>query len=69
LIQIPSAFACAQRVHELASAVGAPAFTVDPTQFTSIDGGGHLDSVSAQEYSRQLFAWLAQLPEFQKLFP
>jgi hypothetical protein len=30
LIQVPSSFACAQRVHEPAAAVGVPAFTVRP---------------------------------------
>jgi hypothetical protein len=69
LIQVPSALACAQRVHELASAIGVSSFTVDPTLFTSNDGGGHLDAVSARKYSTMLFAWLEQLPEFRELFP
>jgi hypothetical protein len=69
LIQVPSAFACAQRTHELATAIGVTSFTVDPVLFTSIDGGGHLDGVSARKYSTMLFTWLEQLPEFQKLFP
>jgi hypothetical protein len=69
LIQVPSSFACAERVHELASALGAPVFTVDPTQFTSYDGGGHLDRIGARKYSTMFFDWLAQLPEFQRLFP
>jgi hypothetical protein len=69
LIQVPSAFACAQRVHEIAAAVGVSSFTVDPTLFSNNDGGGHLDAVSARRYSTVLFAWLEQLPEFQRLFP
>jgi hypothetical protein len=69
LIQMPSSFACAQRVQELASGIAAPSFTVDATQFTSIDGGGHLDRISARKYSTMLFEWLEQLPEFQRLFP
>ena len=67
LIQVPSKFACAQRVQELASALKIPALTVDETQFTAIDNGGHLDSAGAQKYSNILFAWLEQLPEFQRL--
>jgi hypothetical protein len=69
LIQVPSSFACAQRVQELASGIAVPSFTVEATQFTSIDGGGHLDRISARKYSTMLFDWLAQLPEFQRLFP
>ena len=68
LIQVPSSFACAQRVHELAAAVGVPAFTVNQTQFSSSDGGGHLDQPSARKYTGLLLAWLQQTPAFQKLF-
>jgi hypothetical protein len=69
LMQVPSAFSCAQRVHELASALAVPSFTMDTPQFSSTDGGGHLDGVSARKYSTEFFAWLEQLPEFQRLFP
>jgi len=69
LIQIPSAFACAQRVHEIAVAIEASALTVDATQFSSTDGGGHLDKISAQKYSGIFFTWLEQLPEFRRLSP
>lgn len=69
LIQMPSEFACAQRVHEIAHAVGVSAFTVDPTQFSSVDGGGHLDGIGAHKWSTRFFAWLAQSPEFQHAFP
>src|SRR5262249_40504118 len=68
IIQVPSAFACAQRINELASALGVPSFTVEPTQFSSTDGGGHLDGLSARKYSKMFFGWLEQLPEFQRLF-
>jgi hypothetical protein len=69
LIQVPSSFACAQRVEELGAGIAAPSFTVDASQFTSIDGGGHLDRKSARKYSTMLFDWLEQLPDFQRLFP
>jgi hypothetical protein len=69
LIQVPSAFACAQRVHEIAAALNVRALTAPAAQFTSGDGGGHLDGVSARKYTAQLFAWLEQLPEFRRLFP
>ena len=69
LVQVPSAFACAQRVRELAAAVGVPAFTTDPTQFTSIDGGGHLDGPSAHRYSLMLAEWLERLAIFRRSFP
>ena len=68
LIQVPSSFAFAQRVHGLAAAVGVPAFTVNQTQFSSSDGGGHLDQRSARKYTGLLLAWLQQTPAFQKLF-
>ena len=69
LIQVPSSFACAQRVRELAAATGVTAFTVDQTQFTSVDGGGHLDDISARKYTAMLLGWLNQTPEFRKAFP
>jgi hypothetical protein len=69
LIQVPSAFSCAQRVHELASVVALPSFTTEPEQFSTSDGGGHLDRVSARRYTAMFFEWLEQVPEFQKLFP
>jgi hypothetical protein len=69
LIQVPSAMACAQRVHELAAAVGVPAFTVDETQFSTIDGGGHLDRNSAGKYTAMLLGWLEQTPVFRESFP
>jgi hypothetical protein len=69
LIQVPSTFACAQRIREIADAVGIPAFTVNPTQYTSVDGGGHLDGISAHRWSTQFFDWLTQLPQFQQAFP
>ncbi len=69
LIQVPSSFACAQRIQELSAALAVPAFTVDQTKFSSIDGGGHVDGISAHKYTTMLFAWLEQLPEFRQLFP
>jgi hypothetical protein len=68
LIQLPNQFSCAQRVQEMAKALEIPALTVDEIQFTTVDGG-HLDSAGAQKYSKALFAWLEELPEFQRLFP
>jgi hypothetical protein len=69
LIQVPSKYACPQRVHQLADAVGVPSFTVDATPFTSPDGGSHLDRAGSHMYSTMLFEWLEQLPEFRRLFP
>lgn len=69
LVQVPSAVSCARRVHEIAAALTVPALAVPVTQFTSIDGGGHLDGVSARKYTTLLLAWLEQFAEFQRLFP
>ncbi len=68
LTQVPSRVSCDQRVYELASALNVPAFTVDATQFSSWDGGGHLDGVSARKYTTMFFAWLEQRPEFRDRF-
>ena len=68
LTQVPSRFSCDQRVHELASALNVPAFTVDASQFSAWDGGSHLDGMSARRYTTMLFAWLEQLAEFRQLF-
>jgi len=69
LMLVPSVIACNQRVKELGEALGVSAFTVDPTQFSSGDGGGHLDRRGSIKYSKLFFAWLEQQAEFQKLFP
>ena len=68
LIQVPSKFACAQRSHELGAALNVSALTVDPTEYTTIDNGMHLDAAGAQKYTKTLLSWLEQLPEFQRLF-
>jgi hypothetical protein len=68
LTQVPSTFSCDQRVLELASALAVPAFTVDATQFSTTDGGGHLDDISAHKYTTMFFGWLEQLPAFERLF-
>jgi hypothetical protein len=67
LIQVPSVLSCAQRIHNLASAVGVRSFTVDPEPFTSGDGGGHLDRSGSRKYTALFFAWLEQIPEFKRL--
>jgi hypothetical protein len=69
LTQVPSKFSCAQRVQIIAAALQAPAFIVDAEQFSSADGGGHLDRVSARSYSASFFSWLEGQPEFRRLFP
>jgi hypothetical protein len=69
LIQVPSVLACSPRIQHLASALGVPAFNVVPEEYSSGDGGGHLDRKSSRMYTARFFAWLEQLPEFQRLFP
>jgi hypothetical protein len=53
----------------LASALGIPDFTVAPKQFSTFDGGWHLDNNGSRLYTAKLFAWLEQQPEFRRLFP
>ena len=67
LTQVPSKFSCARRINEIASGLAVPAFNVDAERFSSPDGGGHLDRISAQRYSTMFFSWLEQLSEFQRI--
>ena len=69
LTQVPSKFSCARRVDGIASALAVAALIVDAEQFSSPDGGGHLDRASARKYSALFFSWLERLPEFRQLFP
>jgi hypothetical protein len=69
LTQIPSKFSCARRAKAIAAALTAPVLIVDPEQYSSVDGGGHLDRASARRYSAAFYSWLEGLPEFQRLFP
>ncbi|MGA7805250.1 hypothetical protein [Bradyrhizobium sp.] len=69
LTQTPNKDSCARRVLDIASALTTPAITVDATQFTTADGGTHLDRIGAHEYTAVLFSQLEQLPAFRKLFP
>jgi hypothetical protein len=69
LIQVPSVIACAQRMDHLASALGVADFTVAPEQFSTIDGGWHLDDRGSRLYTAKLFTWLEQQPAFRRLFP
>jgi hypothetical protein len=68
LTQVPSRFSCARRVQAIAAGLAAPAFVVDAEQYSSPDGGGHLDRDSARRYSASFFTWFEELPEFQHLF-
>jgi hypothetical protein len=68
LIQVPNAFACDPQIRELAAKLVVPALVLESTQFTSFDGGGHLDQISGRKYSKMLFAWLERLPQFRRLF-
>jgi hypothetical protein len=67
LIQVPSVIACSPRIHHLASALDVASFTVTPEEFSTSDGGWHLDRKSSRLYTTRLLAWLEQLPQFHKL--
>jgi hypothetical protein len=67
LMQAPSIFSCSERIRDLAAALDAPAFTVDAARFGTIDGGGHMDASSAELYTKEFFAWLAQIPQFKEI--
>jgi hypothetical protein len=68
LTQMPSIFSCDQRVRDLAAALSAPAFTVDATEFSTIDGGSHLDGISSRKYTTEFFAWFEAQPIFRRAF-
>jgi hypothetical protein len=65
--QVPSKFSCYKRAQEIASALGVPLFAPDPSEFSTTDGGGHLDEISSTKYSKDFFAWLEQIPTFRRL--
>jgi hypothetical protein len=67
LIQVPSVIACAARIQHLASALGVPSFTVTPEEYSTSDGGWHLDRKSSRMYTTRFLEWLERLPEFQRL--
>jgi hypothetical protein len=69
LTQVPSRYSCIQQVRDIAAALAVPLFTINAEQFSSVDGGGHTDAVSAHRYTKAFFDWLVQLPQFQQLFP
>jgi hypothetical protein len=66
LTETPSKFSCFQRVHQIASALGAPLFAPDPVNFSTTDAGGHLDGRSSVRYTRDFQDWLAQTPTFRR---
>jgi hypothetical protein len=67
LIQVPSVIACAARIQHLASVLGVPSFTVTPEEYSTSDGGWHLDRKSSRMYTTRFLEWLERLPEFQRL--
>jgi hypothetical protein len=67
LMQGPGKFDCTQRVRELAAALGSPLFAPSSRGYSTIDGGGHLDGISATRYSTEFFNWLERIPEFHNM--
>lgn len=65
LTQIPSKFACNRRAEQIASALEAPLFAPDPQEFSSTDGGSHLDGPSSARYTREFLDWMAQTSTFR----
>ncbi len=65
LTQIPSKFSCYRRAQQIASALGAPLFAPDPQNFSSTDGGSHLDGASSAIYTRAFLEWLVQTSVFR----
>jgi hypothetical protein len=63
----PGKFNCTQRIRELATALGTPYFAPNSRGYSTIDGGGHLDGISAARYSTEFFNWLEQIPEFHTM--
>jgi hypothetical protein len=67
ITQVPYHRACAERVLDIANALNAPAFVFDATEYTSSDGGGHLDAEGSEKYSRLMLAQLENTDAFRAL--
>jgi hypothetical protein len=67
LTQGPGKYSCIQRAQELATALGTPLFAPNSRGYSSIDGGGHLDGISATRFSTEFFNWLERIPEFHTM--
>jgi hypothetical protein len=68
LTEIPSKFSCIQRARGLADALPVALFAPSPKGYSSLDGGNHLDGISAAKYSAEFFTWLEQTSAFQQRF-
>jgi hypothetical protein len=65
--QIPSSFGCYRRAQRIASAIEAPLFAPDPADFSSTDGGSHLDQVSSARYTHEFLDWLEHTLVFRQI--
>jgi len=66
LTETPSIFSCYRRAQQIAAALGAPLFAPEPQDFSTTDGGGHLDGPSSAKYTHEFLDWLVQTPTFRQ---
>ena len=68
LTLIPHKLECRKLVTGIADALGLPFIDIAPVDFTSFDGGGHLDGAGARRFTTKFLAQLENLEAFKKLY-
>ncbi len=64
---VPHSQYCPQQVRELAKALGVEAILPPSSQYTSVDGGGHLDQRGATAFTEYLLAALERSRAFREI--
>jgi hypothetical protein len=67
LTLIPNTYYCEQQAHEIAKALGIEAVLTGSLQYSSWDGGGHLDHRGAVKFSSDLFGALKHSATYQRM--
>lgn len=66
---VPHSQYCPQQARELAQALGVEAMLTPDANYTTVDGGGHLDHNGALAFTRFLLSSLEKSATFQAVFP
>ena len=69
LMLVPHSQYCPQQARELAQALGVEAMLAPDANYTTVDGGGHLDHAGAVAFTRFILSSLEQSATFRALFP
>jgi hypothetical protein len=60
---------CPMQAYELAKALGVEIITPPVDDYTSVDGGGHLDRKSAERFTGFLMSELIKTDAYRRAFP